>query len=207
MTVSAATFALLEGVINQAIRLDPETPKRLAPMHGKVIRFELLGLGISLWLIPEPQGIQLLSEFEGEPDCVLRGTPLDLARMRGSRQSAEQLFQGAVQIEGDSALAHRFGDFIAELDIDWEEQLSHLTGDLIAHEVGNLTRGLFSWARQSGKTARLNTQEYLQEELRLLPSRYEVDALLADIDTLRDDTERASARIERLRSQLAGSNQ
>ncbi|RDH83356.1 MAG: sterol-binding protein [endosymbiont of Escarpia spicata] len=199
MTVSAAAFATLEQLINQAIRLDPEAPARLEPMFGRVIRLDLLGFGLSLYLIPEPGGIQLLSNFEGEPDCALRGTPLDLAAMRGNRKSADQLFSGAVEIEGDSALAHRFGDFLSALDIDWEEQLSHLTGDLIAHEVGNAARSLFDWGKKLRRTSGQNLQEYLQEELRLLPSRYEIEPFLAGVDTLRDDVERLAARLQRLR--------
>ncbi|RDH83433.1 MAG: sterol-binding protein [endosymbiont of Seepiophila jonesi] len=199
MTVSAAAFATLEQLINQAIRLDPEAPARLEPMFGRVIRLDLLGFGLSLYLIPEPGGIQLLSNFEGESDCALRGTPLDLAAMRGNRKSADQLFSGAVEIEGDSALAHRFGDFLSALDIDWEEQLSHLTGDLIAHEVGNAARSLFGWGKKLRRTSGQNLQEYLQEELRLLPSRYEIEPFLAGVDTLRDDVERLAARLQRLR--------
>ena len=202
MTVNAAAYAALEQVLNRAIRLDPETPARLAPMHGQVIELQLLGTGLSLFLIPEPQGIQLLSAFDGAPDCTLRGTPLDLARMRGSRKSADQLFSGAVAIEGDTQLAHRFGEFLAGLDIDWEEQLAKLTGDLIAHEVGNLARGLLDWGGRQTRTFEQNLQEYLQEELRLLPSRPEVEPFLADIDRLRDDTERLQARIKRLQGKL-----
>jgi ubiquinone biosynthesis accessory factor UbiJ len=202
MTVSAAAFASLEQLLNQAIRLDPETPSRLAPMHGQIIELQLTGLGLSLFLIPEPQGIQLLSAFDGTPDCTLRGTPLDLARMRGSRKSADQLFSGAVEIAGDTQLAHRFGEFLAGLDIDWEEQLSRLTGDVIAHEVGNMTRGLLGWGTRQARTFEQNLQEYLQEELRLLPSRPEVEPFLADIDRLRDDTERLQARIKRLQGKL-----
>ena len=202
MTVNAAAYAALEQVLNRAIRLDPETPARLALMHGQVIELQLLGTGLSLFLIPEPQGIQLLSAFDGAPDCTLRGTPLDLARMRGSRKSADQLFSGAVAIEGDTQLAHRFGEFLAGLDIDWEEQLAKLTGDLIAHEVGNLARGLLDWGGRQTRTFEQNLQEYLQEELRLLPSRPEVEPFLADIDCLRDDTERLQARIKRLQGKL-----
>ena len=205
MTISAAALASLEQLLNQAIRLDPEAPARLVPLHGRVIRLELVGLGLSILLIPEPGGMQLLSRFEGEPDCTLRGTPLDLARMRSSRESADQLFSGAVEIEGDSGLARQFGEFLSALDIDWEEQLSRLTGDVIAHEVGNLARGLFSWGRQLRRTSGMNLQEYLQEELRLLPSRNEIESFLADVDQLRDDVERLSARLDRLQRQLADS--
>lgn len=203
MTVSAAAFATLEQLINQAIRLDPETPARLAPLHGQVIELQLVGLGLSLFLIPNPNGIQLLSSFEGQPDCTLRGTPLDLARMRGSRESADQLFKGAVEISGDSALAHQFGNFLSGLDIDWEEQLSRLTGDVIAHEVGSLTRQLLGWGKQQSLTFRQNFQEYLQEELRLLPGKPEIEPFLNDVDRLRDDLARLEARIARLQARAS----
>lgn len=203
MTVSAAAFATLEQLLNQAIRLDPETPKRLSPLHGRVIELQLVGLGLSLFLIPEPNGIQLLSAFEGEADCTLRGTPLDLARMRSSQESANQLFRGSVEISGDSHLAQQFGDFLAGLDIDWEEQLSKLTGDVIAHEIGNATRGLLSWGRSQTQTFEQNLQEYLQEELRLTPSRLEIDPFFSDVDRLRDDVERLEARIARLVKEAA----
>jgi len=205
MTVSATAYATLEILLNQAIRLDPEAKARLTPLHGQVIKLELLGLGLSVLLIPDPGGIQVLPTLECEPDCVLRGTPLDLARMRTSRDSADQLFSGAVTIEGDSAVAHQFGEFLSSIDIDWEEQLSHLTGDVIAHELGNLARDLGNWGGSLRKTFGMNLQEYLQEELRLLPSRYEMEPWLSAIDRLRDDVERAAARVERLRRKLANS--
>jgi ubiquinone biosynthesis protein UbiJ len=203
MTVSAAAFATLEQLLNQAIRLDPQAPQRLAPMHGRVIRFVVIGLGLELYLIPEPGGIQLLRAFEGEPDCTLRGTPMALARMGETKESADQLFSGAVTIEGDSGLAHRFGEFLSSIDIDWEEQLSRLTGDVVAHEAGNLARGFMRWGADNRRIFGQNLQEYLQEELGLLPSRYEIEPFLADVDRLRDDAERLNARIERLRKRIA----
>ena len=43
-----------------------------------------------------------------------------------------------------------------------------------------------------------NIREYLQEESRDLPSRYEVDRFTADVDALRDDVDRLAARVGRL---------
>ena len=198
MTVSAAAFATLEHLVNQAILLDPDTPARLAPMHGQVIEIALVGMGFSLFMIPEPSGIQLLSNFEGQADCTLRGTPFDLARMRDRRESADQLFSGSVKIEGDTQLAQRFGDFLSGLDIDWEEQLSRITGDVIAHEVGNLARNISGWGKKQSQIIDQNLQEYLQEELLLLPGQLEIKPFLDGVDQLRDDTERLEARIARL---------
>ncbi len=185
--------------------MDPDALARLTPLHGQVIKLELIGLGLSFLLVPDPTGIQVFSELENGPDCVLRGTPLDLARMRSSRDSADHLFSGAVEIEGDSGIAHQFGEILSSLDIDWEEQLSHLTGDVIAHEAGNLARNALRWGNKLRNTIGMNLQEYMQEELRLLPSRYEIDPFLNEIDRLRDDVERLAARVDRINKRLTDS--
>ncbi|MCG7925708.1 MAG: SCP2 sterol-binding domain-containing protein [Candidatus Thiodiazotropha taylori] len=198
MTITAALFASLEQLLNQAINLDPEAAKRLAPMQGRVIQLDLLGTGLNLYMIPEPQGFQVLSHFEGEADCLLRGSLLDLASMRNPSNSSDQLFNGSVTIEGDTALAQRFGAFFSSLDIDWEEQLSRLTGDVAAHQIGSLARGFLGWGKQLNQTTSLNLKEYLEEELRLIPGRYEMNPFLQDVDRLRDDVERLEARIQRL---------
>jgi ubiquinone biosynthesis protein UbiJ len=198
MTISAALFASLEQLLNQAINLDPDATSRLAPMQGQVIQLDLLGSGLTIYMIPEPQGFQILSHFEGQPDCLLRGSLLDLANMRSPADSADQLFNGSVTIEGDTALAQQFGEFFNSLDIDWEEQLSRLTGDIAAHQIGSMARGFMAWGKQLNQTVNLNLKEYLEEELRLLPGRYEMEPFLQNVDRLRDDVERLEARIQRL---------
>jgi ubiquinone biosynthesis protein UbiJ len=202
MSINTALTAFLEGLLNQAIQLDPETPARLTPLHGKVIRMELLGLGGFLYFIPNSNGILILNEYEAQPDCTLRGTLLDLMRMGKSIERTDQLFQGRIEIEGDTALAQAFGALLTDLDIDWEEQLSRVTGDIAAHEIGKRVRSVVNWAQSAKKTAEQNLKEYLQEELRLLPGNNELTAFLAEVDRLRDDTERLEVRLQRLKQRL-----
>jgi ubiquinone biosynthesis protein UbiJ len=199
-----AALAALEGTINRYIALDPEGAERLAGLHGRVIVIEVAGFGTRLYLIPGISGIQLYGDYAGEPGCVLRGTPLALARMGVSRQKEDQLFSGEVQIEGDTHLAQKFGDLVGGLEVDWEEQFSRLVGNGLAHQVGNRVRAAWRWSRRTGDTLAEDLKEYLQEEVRLLPSQYEVRAFLNDIDLLRDDVERLTARVERLAKKREG---
>lgn len=203
MTISGAVFASLEQLINQLLRLDPEARQHLLSMHGRVIKIDLIGLGISLFVIPDPAGIQLFNHYEGQPDCTLRGTPLQLARMGSPKDSVDQLFSREVQIEGDSALAQQFGELLASMEIDWEEQLSRLTGDVIAHEIGSALRKTFAWGRNTAQTLQLDLQETLQEEWRLTPTRYEIEPFITGVDRLRDDAERLQARVQRLAKRIA----
>ncbi len=199
MTTRDLALAGIEQAVNTLIGMDPLAAERLARLHGRVIAIHLKGVGLELNFIPGPDGkLQLLGSVEGEPDCRLSGSPLDLMRSGDKTDGPAQLFAWRVTIDGDIELAQTFGDIVGGLDIDWEEQLSKLTGDIVAHEVGTTARRIGRWGKRSADVLGLDLAEYLTEEAQLLPRRHEVDAFLNDIDKLRDDLERLSARVRRL---------
>ncbi len=198
MSLSGVTTAGIEQVLNRYLHLDPAAAAKMARLHGKVIAFELIGLGQTLYLIPGPAGVQLFSHHEDPPDCTLRGTPLALARMGNPKSSSDQLFSGEVKISGDTELAHRFGKILGGMSIDWEAQLARHTGTLVAEDVARLFRDIAGWGRRSLDVLELDLRELLQKELRILPERSEVNRFLAEVDELRDASERLEARIARL---------
>jgi ubiquinone biosynthesis protein UbiJ len=205
MTIGDLGYAGLEAALNGYLGLDPVTRQRLAALHGRTVGVEMAGLGLTLFFTADETGVlQVYGRHEGEPDCWLRGTPLDLLRAGDREAGAEQLFSQRVRIEGDSGLAQRFGAILGDVDIDWEEHLSRIVGDVAAHEVGSAARAARELGQRTGRTAEQNLREYLQEESRLLPTRYEVKELLDAVDSLRDDVERLAARVERLRNRAGG---
>ena len=201
MSVPALVLAGLEITLNRYLSLDPETLSRLAGMTGKLIAVELRGMGMTLYMAPHGGGIQLLREFDADADAVISGTPLALARV-GIGEERGLLFAGEVEIRGDVTLGQRFESVLRELDIDWEEQLSHLVGDAAAHQVGNLVRDTLQWGAKSVDTLGRDLTEYLQEESRQLPQRDEVNKFLAAVDVLRNDVERLDARVKRLQARI-----
>ena len=191
--------ASLQTALNAALRLDPETRSRLAALEGRIIAIELRGLGLILYLTPDAAGIRVRDRPPGEPAVRIRGTPLALARHWRDVGTAG----GGIAIEGDTAVARELQTALARLEIDWEEQLSHRVGDVAAYQAGRWWRAARSWGRRSADTLRADGGEYLQRELRLLPPPVEVEHFLAAVDGLREDADRLTARIERLRRRLA----
>lgn len=110
---------------------------------------------------------------------------------------------GAVEISGDVELGRRFKELLDGIVIDWEEQLSRLTGDVIAHQIGRSVRAAHAFGTDTLHTLGRNFAEYQQEEARNLPAATEVAEFLAAVDVLRDDTARLEARIARLQARLA----
>ena len=89
------------------------------------------------------------------------------------------------------------------MDIDWEEQLSKLTGDVIAHQLGNGARRIGTLLKHGRRTLQQDIGEYLQEELRVLPSRIETENFSSDVTRLSIDADRLAARIRRLQDTSA----
>jgi len=198
MTMHDASYEVLETALNKYLSLDPEIASQLASLHGKVIGIELSGTPITFFFIPDQNGqLQVLSQYEAQADCLISGAPLNLFRSAIS-DNTDSTFSGDVHIEGSSGVAQQFTAILKRIDIDWEEQLSRLTGDIIAHQVGNSFRAGSSWFSRSLESTGLNVQEYLQEEARALPCALELDNFYEDVDRLRDDVERLAARIQRL---------
>lgn len=201
MTIRDLALESVERALNAVIALDPDAANELGRLHGKVVRIELTGTGLAFNIAPGHDGrVQLLGSIEDEPDAVLRGSPLDLMRASDTKQGHAELFAGRVRIDGDTAIAQRFSAALAGLDIDWEEQLSRLVGDVAAHEIGRGVNAARREGRRLGNSTRETLSEYLTEEARLLPHRYEIENFLTDVDVLRDDVDRLAARIALLES-------
>lgn len=190
--------AAIETAMEHYLRLDPEGRELLGQLQGRVIALEFLGLGGRLYFIPTRNSLRVLSQFDGEPDCTLRGAPLSLLRLSLAENKTGLLRGPALELLGDTSLAHDFAKILGEIQFDWEEQLSRLTGDVLAHGLARGVRALGRWGQESLSSLRLDTRDYLQEEAQLLPSASEVEAFNAEVDRLRDDVERLAARIARL---------
>jgi ubiquinone biosynthesis protein UbiJ len=103
-----------------------------------------------------------------------------------------------VKIEGDIELGNQFQAFLENIEVDWEEPLSQITGDVIANQVGNALRDFSIWLKESSETNGLNVAEYFREEQNMLPSKFEVEQFKKGVDELRLSTDRLEAKVKRL---------
>jgi len=200
MQLTASMISGLESAINRYLRLDPDSCVRMAALTGCCIGIELRGLDVTLFIFPGEQGIRIKQQFDGKADTVLRGTPLGMARLGLGGSTEKTLFSGDVSIDGDVETGQAFKSILDEIDIDWEEQLSRLTGDVIAHQLGNAARHARKILRHGRNTLQKDVSEYLHEELRVLPARIETENFSADVTRINIDTDRLAARIKRLQS-------
>ncbi len=200
MIIKPLLISSLELALNQYIALDEDVSLFLSPIAGKVIAINIQPFDETIYLCPTADKIQVLENYLADADASISGTLSALGLMGLSSTPMRSIFSGEVSIEGDTQIAHKFQQLFDKLDIDLEEKLSSFTGDVIAHKVGNFFRSSQQWTADSVETFKLNTKEFLQEESKDLPAGAEADILYSQIDDIRSDFDRLSARIEQLQN-------
>ena len=195
--MAMAVTAAMETAVNTYLKMDPDSLAQFARFDNKVIAIELQDTGIKLFCLPSAQGISIMSHYQGEADTLISGRPLSMAKL-ALMNNTQVMFDGEVKISGDVELGQKFKKTLEGIDIDWEEHLSRVTGDVIAHKTGQALREMANWWRNNKSRALTNGREYLQQEVEVLPMRDEAETLYHDIETLRDDTARIEARIMQL---------
>ena len=183
-----------EKMVNKVLSLDEEVLASLATLAGKVIEINVLNTDIKIFILPSEEGITLVSEYEGKADVAIKGRPSALLGMI----TAEKVGAGDIEIIGNVGLAQKFQSILKNMDVDWEEYLSHFVGDITAHKVGNFLRGMSRFAKATGKTIGLDISEYLRYEKEAVLDKSELDEFNQSVDKLRNDVDRLQKRVERL---------
>lgn len=190
---------ILETAINRYLALDPEMLGKLAQFNGKVIKLEMTGINKTLYMLPNESGIQVLTEFEGPVDTVLRGTPISLFKMGLVSNAASLLLKGEVEITGDTRLGHKFKNVFSQMDIDWSEPLAKMVGDGLAYQIHQSGNKLGRWGKETVKSVSTSFSEYLQEESRDVVTDTELNIFNEAVDQLRNNVDRLQARINTLK--------
>ena len=204
MSLPGNLNSALAAAMNGWLGLDPASQARLSGLEGRVIALHLRILETTVTLRVDSGRMAVVDEPDLQPDTVLHGTPLGMLQLGLGGDTANTLFSGKVEITGDVETGQAFKAVLDDMDIDWEEQLSRLTGDVVAHQLGNLARRTGNWLRHGRDTLQHDVGEYLQEEARVLPSRIEIENFNSDVSDLAMAVERLEARLHRL--QRSGSD-
>lgn len=198
MILSGEPVEKIQGAINHLLHQDTQTLGSIRELAGKIIAIEIAGPGFRIWLQFNNEGITLMKEYAGKPQVTIKASPATFIGLLLSNKNKPVKSSPDMDISGDVVLAQDFQKIINNIDIDWEEQLSHWVGDTAAHKLGRIFRHTREYIKETGKTLTLDISEYLRYEKDILPDRDEVEEFIADVDVLRNDAERIRQRIERL---------
>ena len=115
--LQATLFTTAEEICNQLLKRDPVTLQHLERLSGKVISIELTQPQLSLFLLPNADGLQLQSIYNDTPDTILSGRAIDFLTLITRADRADAMFGKTIQITGDTVLATRLQEILADAQI------------------------------------------------------------------------------------------
>ena len=187
-------------VLNKNIPEVTRAQELCTKLNGTTVAIRVKDTALAAYFSIEEDSIALSSALGSDPDVCISGSFLTLARM-AANSDASAIRDGSLEMTGDAETAQAFQELLAAAKPDLEEGISTIVGDAAAHSIGEVGRNVGRWASDARSTMGANIREYLQEESRDAPSRYEADQFAERVGVLRDDVERLAARVTRLQDQ------
>ncbi len=206
-----AAFAnTLLGVVeiggNRLLSLDQQVVDRCRELHNRCIEIHITDLDFRVYCHPGIWGMRLSLDNPVKPvDATISGRLMALISLATQEDKISTSIQEGVSINGNAAVAQQMQKIFTELDLDWEEALSHYTGDILAYRIHRQACSAGDWLRQSVISLSQTSSEYLREESRLSPTQVEFERFQQQAKTLKQDVERAEVRLRHLIRALAGS--
>jgi ubiquinone biosynthesis protein UbiJ len=188
---SPLSFAVQQGIAT-VLRLDPHTKNALSEIDGKVIRINCTSPAVTMHLFVMDNEVDVAGTFDDEPDTTITGSATALLSLR---YKTDALYKGDVTLSGDTATANKLRAILSGIDIDLEEVVAPITGDSVAHQLGRVGRQFSDWLGDTSTSLKQNTSEYLQEEVNILAPNSEIKRFCAEVEALREQTDRLDARM------------
>jgi len=198
-----ALLEVAEQLINPVLKRDPASLRQLAELDGRVLRIRCFQPDLAVLLWPSSQGIHLEQDQDIDVDAEVRGSREQfVAFLLAGKEQERLLFQGDITLLGDAQLVRRLQGIFTQLDLDWQGLLEKPLGVVPADLLLSPLRQLSQWPKSVLNSSRADWQEYLQEEIALLPGEYEISAQGKGVNQLRQSTDRLEARVQRLQNRI-----
>jgi ubiquinone biosynthesis accessory factor UbiJ len=183
---------IAESLTNKILYLNPDNFQILAPHIGKVIAIAITNWKLCFYIVIQDHYLRLQNHNgDAQVTTTIKGSTM--AFLRQLQKSSPTFIKDFV-IEGDMELAEAMRDLLQKMQINGEEYLSYIVGDVVAHRFGSVWRNLQEQRQYSTDKLITNMADYLCKEKNYLPAHEEIEDFYDDINVLRHALERLEGR-------------
>lgn len=196
----ALILSTIEKILNKLLETDKSTQDKLVGLSGKVLMLEITTISLTVFIKIEAGCFKLSKQSDEKPTTKVSGDLSEFIKLFS--QMDKDLPDSHLHIEGNVHLLQTFRALLIAWDIDWEEHLSHYVGDIISHQVVNFFRRALRWEHKTRQAMINNLSEYLHTERQCFPHQEELIEFYQKVDVLRNDVDRITQRVNRLKANL-----
>ena len=203
MHVKESIFAAITKIVNSVLLQDPDLSAILQNLNGKWVIFKIEEPTFDIFVNFFNDGVKITTSNPNEDiQVTISGSMQAFAKLLLKKNKS--LRQPGLTIQGDTVVAELLYSLFKQLDIDWEELTSKITGDTFAHQLANFAKNSRNKTRHVVNTFTDMLNEYLVEESNLIVSPTESDDFNQSVDLLREDFDRLQAKLNFVELQLQG---
>jgi len=185
---------------NKLLGMDSQVLQHCTELQGQIISIHLTDMDKTIYCHPGSWGMRIsLQSPSREVDATIRGRLFSLINLSVQQEKLSTSMQERIEIAGNARVAQKFQKILTELDIDWEEHLSHFTGDIMAFRIGQGIRKTHQTVKDMFNSLAYSSRDYLQEESRQMPTPAEFQQLKQGVTDTRHDVDRLEAKINFLK--------
>lgn len=202
--LNTAALAALERAIAAALSMDARTREAIGALGTRALALRVTVPELQAFVLTDGDGsVRLAGHHEGSVDCTVSGTASDYVALLLAQDKPAALVNGNLRVSGDSSLLLALEKSLAALDVDWEERLATVIGEIPAHQIGRAARAGAGIGRRARDAFERHLEEFIHEEARLAPPRQEVEDFLSDLRQLSSRADRLEAALRRLGRRIA----
>lgn len=195
-----------EELLNRVLAKDPHLQSQLVKFAGKSLQINVHPPGIMVTALLEKGRIRLLSTetelLNIQITASITGNVGQLLPLILKNRDNRPLSNPALAITGDASFIQELHASLSNLDIDWEDYLAPLLGNLLTNELSHMSNDIRNWSKQARVNMRRNVNEYLTEEEHIFPKKEQLDDFSEELDYLKIRIDRINAKASILDQKL-----
>lgn len=158
----------LENLLNGLIRRSDRCEPYLRKLNGNVLALRLERPVLQIYLFFSAQHIDLLQQYEGEPDCDCTISADLLLNPPKKSELSRHINDKSIVFNGDLEVLQNFAGLIEHLEKDPAELLSPYLGDVIAQSAVDFGHFVSNTLKQKIDQSQRHWGERLTEEYQLI---------------------------------------
>lgn len=214
---SILALGAIERLIHHVIDLDAITRIQLNQLHGKMLRVVIDSPQLSVDVFFDDGAVRLEPTVTGhsEQPSVFEQRPFDLQQHIIVADTTLHVSDvvallklllsdeiGILPVQGDYKLLQEIQRIMQHAEPDLAAHLSPWIGPALAHEIAKIQQ-LAPQLKRTLSSQFFFAEDFLKEDLSVFASRWQMDDLQQDTRILKQNLDRAEAKIQQLRQNIS----
>jgi len=195
MKVDVNIFKLLNTFIIKILDLDPNKESLIKNLNNQDFFIKITDLNLCFGFVPTADtNLKISNKTSQDTKNILQGKSEFILELLLEKNIQELITNDNLHYEGSLNALKNYNVFFESIRPDLILKISEKTNSDFAAGIENIITGIKNFIKKSIKNNKQDVYEFIIEEQQITPSQAEVNDFFENIQTLKQDLDRVSAK-------------